>query len=346
MRPSYRSHRVRKVYVNRTTLLRLAPVVPVALAAFVTIPRRAPGAEPAKKQTAATGVYIAVGYGGRRMSSPDGVRWENDQEWEKDGGDDNFALFSVVHARGKFFATGGGASVGHVVTSVDGKAWKEVLKDHTRVIPILYGNNRFVVGVGNTFKTSSDGENWIDGGKLNYNRGLYYRRGVFGKGVFVFCGDVDIADGQPRGGWRATTADGVRIQNFVTNLPNTRSIAFGNGHFVLIGEHGYRETSTDGLNWIPSAVPTEDFHWIFWTGKQFILSGNKNYTSSDGITWTTVNANIPCEPQCAGQDGFIGVSWKTNLWRSPDGLNWTRVSDTGSNAFCNVVYGSLSASDK
>ena len=27
------------------------------------------------------GIFVAVGYGGRRMSSRDGLTWENDQRW-------------------------------------------------------------------------------------------------------------------------------------------------------------------------------------------------------------------------------------------------------------------------
>lgn len=282
---------------------------------------------------------MAVGYGGRRMSSPDGLHWENDTEWEADGGDDEFCLFSIVFAQGKFFATGGGASTGHVLVTRDGKNWKEVYKANTRIIPILYGNGRFVVGTGHDFQVSADGERWQPGGTLSYDRGLYFRRAAFGNGVFVFCGDCDIAPGQPRGGWRATTADGKTISAFVTDLPNTRSLAFGAGRFVLVGEHGYRAVSTDGKTWQAASDPAEDFHWVFWTGKQFILSGNAVYTSPDGLTWTKTDKNIPCEPVCAGNGAFLGCSWKTNLWRSTDGLNWERVSTSGTNAFTSAAFG-------
>ena len=285
------------------------------------------------------GMFIAVGYGGRRMSSADGVTWTNDTEWEADGGDDNFCLFSVAFGKGKFVAVGGGASVGHIMTTRDGKTWKEVAAEHTRVTPVLFGNSRFVAGSGRDFLISDDGETWKKGGALVYDRGLYYRRGVFGNGIFVFCGDVDIAAGQPRGGWRAATKDGVKIEAFVTDLPNTRSVAFGAGRFVMVGEHGYRGVSTDGKTWETLSDPAEDFHWVFWTGKQFVLGASKTYLSADGLHWTLAERSVPCEPQCAVAGQYVGVSWKTNLWHSEDALTWKPVSTLGTNAFTSVAYG-------
>jgi hypothetical protein len=273
------------------------------------------------------------------MSSTDGITWANDTEWEANGGDDDFCLFSVAFGKGKFVAVGGGASVGHIVTTRDGKTWKEVDTEHTRVTPVLFGNDRFVAGAGRDFLVSTDGETWKTGGNLVYDRGLYYRRGAFGNGVFVFCGDVDIAQGQPRGGWRAATKDGLKIEAFVTDLPNTRSVAFGAGRFVMVGEHGYRGVSTDGKQWETTSDPTEDFRWVFWAGKQFVLGGNKTYLSPDGLHWTRAEKDVYCEPQCATAGHYLGVSWKTNLWHSEDALTWQRVSSTGTNAFTAIAYG-------
>ncbi len=324
---------------KRLSLLGIASVfgLMVALAVKTTGQQEVVKAHPAF--AAGKGLFVAVGYGGRRMSSHDGLTWENDTEWAADGGDDNNCLFSVAFGKGKFVAVGGGASVGHIVTTRDGKVWKEVRTERTRVVPILFGNSRFVAGAGRDFLTSEDGETWTKGGSLVYDRGLYYRRGVFGNGVFVFCGDVDISDGKPRGGWRAATKDGVKIEAFVTDLPNTRSVAFGAGRFVMVGEHGYRGTSTDGKQWESSTDTAEDFQWVFWSGKQFVLGGNNTYTSPDGLHWTKADKGVPCEPQIAVQNSYLGLSWKTNIWRSEDALNWQRVSMNGTNAFTSISYG-------
>ena len=110
----------------------------------------------------------------------------------------------------------------------------------------------------------------------------------------------------------------------------------------MVGEHGYRGVSTDGKQWETSSDPAEDFRWVFWTGKQFVLGGSKTYVSPDGLHWSRAEKDVPCEPQCALPGHYVGVSWKTNLWHSEDALTWQRVSTTGTNAFTSVAYGAPS----
>ena len=73
----------------------------------------------------AADTFVAVGYGGRRMVSPDGRTWKITAEWAEKGGDDSNNLMSLVHAQGKFVATGGGGfsrdkQAGHILLSTDG----------------------------------------------------------------------------------------------------------------------------------------------------------------------------------------------------------------------------------
>lgn len=291
-------------------------------------------------KTPAKGICVAVGYGGRRLSSHDGRTWENDIEWAAEGGDDNNCLFSVAFGKGRFVAVGGGAGVGHILVTKDGKEWEEVLKTKNRVVPVLFGNDKFIVGQGRNFLISEDGLKWKEGGKLDFPAGLWFRRGAFGNGVFVFCGDCDgKPQPNPRNGWRATTADGVTIEGFVSDLPNTRSVAFGAGRFVMIGEKGYRATSVNGKEWQTANDAEEDFQWVFWTGKQFVLNGKWHWTSPDGLKWTKAGPALPAEPLASGPGGFTGASWKTNLWFSADGLAWKKTSTAGTNAITAMAWG-------
>jgi hypothetical protein len=322
--------------MSRTRQLALLLAFLSALAAVL------PGGESAEGQDKeqAKGLFVAVGYGGRRLCSHDGKTWENDVEWAANGGDDNNCLFSVAFAKGKFVAVGGGAGVGHILVTRDGKDWQEVLKAKNRVVPVIFGNNRFVVGQGRNFLISEDGVKWQEGGKLDFPGGLWFRRAAFGNGVFVFCGDCDgKPQPNPRNGWRATTADGVTIEAFVSDLPNTRSVAFGAGRFVLVGEKSYRGTSTDGKEWTSAPDPDEDFRWVVWTGKQFVLNGKAAWTSPDGLKWVKVGPALPAEPLAHGPGGFTGASWKTNLWLSPDGLTWKKTSTAGTNAITAMAWG-------
>lgn len=78
----------------------------------------------------AADLWLAVGYGGRRMVSTDGVKWEITAEWAQPGGDDGNNLMSAVFAQEKFVVVGGGGggqnAAGHILVSSDGRRWNEV----------------------------------------------------------------------------------------------------------------------------------------------------------------------------------------------------------------------------
>src|SRR4051812_37274961 len=146
---------------------------------------------------AAEPLYVAVGYGGRRMTSRDGQTWENVQQWSDKGADDSNNLMSIAYGHGKFVCVGGGGwsretQAGHILVSTDGRDWREVGKYPFRVNPILFGDGRFIVG-GPTRNLlwSLDGETWTDGPKVELPTGFpgyafWFRRGAAGHGLFVF----------------------------------------------------------------------------------------------------------------------------------------------------------------
>ena len=79
----------------------------------------------------AADVWVAVGYGGRRMSSTDGVKWEITAEWAEKGGDDSNNLMGLAYGLGKFVAVGGGGwsretQGGHILVSKDGRDGREI----------------------------------------------------------------------------------------------------------------------------------------------------------------------------------------------------------------------------
>ena len=73
-----------------------------------------------------TGLFVAVGYGGRRITSRDGLAWENDQRWSDEAKDNDDVLFDVAFGAGRFIAGGGGAQTGHILSTRDGRDWKSV----------------------------------------------------------------------------------------------------------------------------------------------------------------------------------------------------------------------------
>lgn len=309
----------------------------LAVALFCASPVKAGDAPPAVD---VKGIFVAVGYGGRRITTADGVTWQNDVEFAANGGDDDNCLFSVAFGKGKFVAVGGGARVGRIMTTLDGKDWKEIKIYRFRVNPVLFGNGIFMAGTSKQLEVSSDGENWTTAGKIDTKGGLYFRKGAFGNNTFVFCGDISNKPG-PRDGWRCATADGKTIEGLATDLPcNQLHVAFGNGHFVMAGKGGFRQSSTDGRKWENASDKDEDFRSVFFTGKQFILNGKRTcYTSADGVKWDKAGKSFNAEPLATGNGIFIGASWKTNLYVSEDGLTWKKTSSDGTNALNEAAFG-------
>lgn len=284
-------------------------------------------------------MFVAVGYGGRRASSLDGVRWENDQELAPNGGDDWTLLCDVVFGKGVFVAVGGGDHYAPYQVTRDGRTWKEIRPAwRGRIGHIAFGNDRFVAG-GGTFSFSEDGEHWKLGAKIPHTGGVHLRHIVFGNGIFVGAGDCF----QKESGWYwVVTREGEKVDHFEAGKPAVRGLTFGAGRFVALHGDGSIESSTDGRTWERSDIePDPGNGSILWTGRQFVVSGGKAaLVSPDGHTWTKTTSRIPCSPLAVGGGVFVGGSWKRGLWTSADAMTWkpSSLSDNG-NSFCAAAWG-------
>lgn len=312
---------------------------PRPLALLVLITLTPPGRTEPSSTAPARELYVAVGYGGRRVSSHDGVHWENDQEFINKGQDDEFLLCDIAYGKGRFVAVGGG-----IFLTLDGKDWRKVAEPKGRTPVVAFGDGVFVAGHSEEFLVSSDGEKWEQGAKIQFNGGIHFRRCAFGNHRFVL-----IADSNPTGkhqvNCRCITPDGRSVTEFQTETPSVHGIAFGVGRFVVVGEGGVRESSTDGQHWDhPSKEPGEDFFDIIWDGRQFIVGGAPHaYTSPDGIIWTKHEKRIPCSLFCGTVDGpHIGGTGRGILWHSDDGLNWINSETTSENSIAAVAFGAAS----
>ena len=313
------------------------------LAAALVLPLVLRAEQPAGDES--KGIFVAAGYGGRRISSRDGITWENMQQWEEKGGDDSSNLISATFGNGKFVVVGGGGwskdtQAGHILVSKDGKDWNEVKKMAFRVSPVMFGNKRFVVGgPDKQLWWSEDGENWKEGPKINFEGwAFWFRQGAFGNGVFVFTGN---ADPKQKTSWAAVTPDGEKISSFQTDLPPNRDIAFGNGRFVIVGPDGLRMSSTDGLKWENREnSPGDGLSRVIWTGIEFLATGGKTaWRSPDGVAWKKVETRIPCEVLWANNKILIGTTWPGQMWSSTDGAAWKKGVPMTPNGINAVVYG-------
>lgn len=281
----------------------------------------------------ADGLFVAVGYGGRRMSSRDGVVWENDRRWSDEAKDNDDVLFDVAFGFERFIAVGGGAAVGHILSTKDGAAWTELPRLKGRVATIAFGGDRFVAAHDAGLLYSTDGESFQAGERLDWKGSVHARKSAVGEGeggrMFVIIGDADLREEDERVSWRAATPDGVGFAKAQHHTRPARDIVFGAGHFVVVGPDGLIETSHDGINWTREQCDRgEDFRTIIWTGTRFIAQGRETWISNDAAAWERLAENVRCKIAWAREAGRflgIGVSWGGNLFHATGLLNWEKV---------------------
>src|SRR4051812_39139652 len=261
---------------------------------------------------AGDGLYVAVGYGGRRMTSRDGKTWENVQQWVDEGKDDSNNLMGLAYGKGKFVCVGGGGfsretQAGHILVSTDGKEWREVAKYPFRVNPVLFGADRFVAGgPQKNLLWSVDGEHWSEGEKVTLPPDLpgwafWFRSGAAGNGLFAFMGN---AGKDQKTWWCLTTRDGRKIEKISFTAPGLRGFAFGAGKFVAVNPDGLF-LAADAQSWQPvSAPPQDELRGVVWNGQQFILTGKTaTYASPDGAAWKPFGKAPPGNIVWAGEQG-------------------------------------------
>lgn len=293
--------------------------------------------------------FVAVGYGGRRMVSTDGLRWEITAEWAQPGGDDGNNLMSAVFAQGKFVVTGGGgggsSGAGHILTSTDGREWKEVYTAKNRINPVVFGNGRFVVGApSRRLLWSTDAETWHEGPQIDDKKCTHFRGGAFGNDRFVLVGN---GGGEGGSHWVAVSRDGERLEGVRTDLPGHGTIVFGADRFLMLTSHSEAGliASTDGLAWQPVTVAGEaKLRWLVWTGREFLVEAAKVvYRSTDGLQWTKADFTTP-RGAVKWSDGtrFITSSWPGKMAFSPDGRRWEDSPPLSANGINRVVRGGTS----
>ena len=289
-------------------------------------------------------LWVAVGYGGRRMISTDGRKWDISAQWAENGGDDSNNLISVVYGKDRFVAVGGGgwsrdSQAGHILTSPDGKEWTEVHKEPFRVNPVVFAGGKFIAGgPGRTLIFSSDGVNWEKGFQVSGEDfpgwAMWFRIGAFGNGACVFMGE---GGSKKEFYWCITTKDG-KTGTFRRDLPQLRALAFGAGTFVAVGGNVIM-TSPDGSEWTKQERPADEkLDWIRWTGSAFLCGGSKCLESKDGKTWEPSQIKPPGRIVWTDGTRFIATQWPGRMLFSPDGRTWEKANDLTPNGINSVAH--------
>lgn len=291
-------------------------------------------------------VFVAVGYGGRRMISEDaGKTWEITAEWIQPGKDDKYNIMGLVFAEGKFICVGGGGGGktggGHVHISQDGRTWKQVLEASSRANPVVWGDGRFVIG-GAGYRQqllwSDEGEQWTPGGKIEGRKATHWRNGAYGNGKFVLTGN----NGGNSPPWIVTSKDGTSIDSFVDGMPSIRGLAFGAGRFVIVGMDGVRRSSVDGIEWDNHDVADQRIAWVVFVGEKFLCGTNPVSTSIDGVEWTEKPELKLNGVKWSDSERIIMTGWPGKMSYSHDGGETIhKANEMTANGINKVVRGTV-----
>ncbi|NUO48602.1 MAG: hypothetical protein HOV80_07070 [Polyangiaceae bacterium] len=282
-----------------------------------------------------TAVLVAVGYGGRRTSSLDGVTWENDVIVDPNGGDDD-NLFRGVGFGNDTFVAVGGAAVGQIATSTDGATWTFQAPVSSWLGDVAYQNGVFVTAGGNglRLRSTDGGVTWTD--DAGYYAG-HFRGIAAGNGVFVAAGHTY---GGGDVGLISTTTDGVTWTPEQTGGGTFGSIAFGAGVFVAVGNDRC-SVSSDGASWSDCSIAASDFGRVVYGAGVFAMrAGDGIYTSADGATWAPLASQSPPQGLLGqGVGMWIGGNWPDDLFASADLASWDNVFGGTGPAFVDVQVG-------
>jgi hypothetical protein len=129
-------------------------------------------------------------------------------------------------------------------------------------------------------------------------------------------------------------------------------IAYSGSELVVTSTGTATYRSTDGgLTWTSTTIGATFVNAIVWTGTQFVIVGNSNYTawSTNGVSWTAVTApgtavslfDVAVRPEtrrliAVGSSGRIISTQLTNI--PTTGLTWTQVTSNTTNTLNGVEY--------
>lgn len=286
-------------------------------------------------------VFVAVGYGTRRIVSCDfGRTWKGDMAEVPNGGDDGTLVRGLAAGQGKFVMAIGGGGTQKLAVSEDGVAWGLMMPalnnpGRNGYSDVTYGKGRFVAGGGHISIVSSDGQSWGMEGTMG--SGGILRNLTFGDymgGRFVAVGDQ---------GRRMNSSDGVTWGSEVSGGDaRLHGVAYGAGVFVAITENSANTFYSEdgGATWKTGMISgASGVRGILHDGKRFLVTtGGPTFTSTDGKSWQMNAAAGGPASFDVSDDGMHYAGANGNvLYHSTDGINYMPVSMAGQ-AFTRVKF--------
>ena len=147
------------------------------------------------------------------------------------------------------------------------------------------------------------------------------------------------------GGWFHRSTDGLTWSVSGSPVgPAPRSLAYGNGVWVALGESGATWWSTNASNWNYRVVGSNTLNGVSFVNGRFVAGGifGQIFTSTDGTNWLACSravARLPLYRVACLDDQFFAVGDRGLILRSPDAVNWQRCAVSGTPTLRAVTRG-------
>ncbi len=306
-------------------------------------------------------MFVAVGYGGRRIMSCDlGRSWVADQRIaETDGEHEVYTPKSLAYGAGTFvFLTGWGVAESRAHVTTDGVNWQTQVLDK-RYASVGFVGDRFVlVGAGGLAESTDNAQSWTPRPEPGapHERGGGAFEGIFAAGADAIA--TFLRPGDPE--WRAVASCvGARHGG----IGQSGGFAASGGRLVSVGEYG----DTCGVDIATGAeLPVGKFDIGENPGDRQQLTGNvavidgafqvaasgRIHSSADGVAWTSrvlpdgVRFDLIAR---APSGAYVGVSESgpgNPFFYSDDGQAWQpgQGPDAGELSFQYLAFGYVAPS--
>lgn len=227
-----------------------------------------------------------------------------------------------------------------------------------------YGAGRWVASSVGWTTTLENGNRWTYPRSIR-RHGQGWSRLEHAGGLFFLFGSGDsfkpqLAVSDDGLTWkRALPAPGSPPDPFSADGGELKSFAYGNGAYVVVGQHEYVQepgermgaifASTNGYNWSrvyrlpnqPTAGDVRVINAVHFAEGRFMAVADRGtlITSTNGFDWTEIQPivstnssqpNVALTGICYGPAGWIVTTTQSGLViRSADGVNWQEVTATG-----------------
>jgi hypothetical protein len=276
-------------------------------------------------------------------------------------------IADITAGDGRYIAVG---QRGTIIVSDDAVHWRHRnVSIPDNLTAIAYGEGRFVVGGSNgRILSSVDGEEWF---LSNLGANIAIWDVCFGSGKFVAAAAQGYRTNKL---W--VSADATNWTQIFQSVGAPRSMAYGNGRFVIVGSGSM--VSMDATNWISN--PAFSAYTIAYGNGRFLAisdAGGHRYlvsSSEDGLSWKavqtfgpsailgltygndffvataqlgtilttidglefTLRAQNVSAPICYDGERFVGVSSTWGVWESSDGVRWRPKKQFRVSPFANL----------